>query len=256
MAYSLVTGATAGIGNAFARHLAADGHNLVLVARNEERLRTVADELHATHGVRCDIISADLAERAGVERVAEWIRDSDEPISYLVNNAGFGLKSSFLNSEIADQENQLNVLCTAVLVLSHAAGRRMRDAQAGAIINVSSVAGFTSLGTYAAAKSWVTTFSEALSQEMYGTGVHVMSLCPGFVKTEFHERAKLHMEHLPQWAWLDADRLVTTALADLRKGVVVSIPDIKYKALAAAAVHVPRPWVRRLSSKTRERRDQ
>lgn len=256
MVYSLVTGATAGIGNAFARHLARDGHNLVLVARNEDRLRSVADDIRKQHDVRCEVISADLADRGGVERVAEWITTSDETISHLVNNAGFGLKSSFLDSDIQDQEDQLNVLCTAVMVLSHAAGRRMRSAKAGAIVNVSSVAGFTSMGTYAAAKSWVTTFSEALHQEMYGTGVRVMSLCPGFVKTEFHQRAQLHMKHLPDWAWLDADELVTAAMTDLRKGRVVSIPDAKYKALAAAATHIPRPLVRRLSGKTREHRDQ
>lgn len=256
MAYSLVTGATAGIGNAFARRLAADGHNLVLVARDEVRLRSVARDLESQFSVQVDVLVADLSTRDGVERVSTWIKDSAETISVLVNNAGFGIKSTFLDSDLQTQEDQLHVLCTAVLVLSHAAGRRMRDSAAGVIINVSSVASFTALGTYAAAKSWVTTFSEAIDRELFGTGVRVMALCPGFVRTEFHERAKLHMNRLPQWAWLDADKLVDTALADLRKGVVVSVPDVKYKTLVAAATYLPRPLVRGLSGRVRKERDQ
>lgn len=255
MGTALVTGGTAGIGYAFADGLAAQGSDLVLVARDAARLGDVAAQLTARHGVHVEVLVADLGVRDELERVAERLRDTDRPVDLLVNNAGFGLRRSFVASDVDEQEHMLDVLCRAVLVTSHAAARAMAARGTGAIVNVSSVAGFAAMGTYSAAKAWVTTFSEALATELADTGVRVTALCPGFVRTEFHQRARLDMSGLPDGLWLDADRLVRDCLADVRRGRVVSVPSKRYKVASVAARHAPRHLVRRVSGSVRARRD-
>lgn len=254
MATALVTGATAGIGAAFARHLAGRGHDLVLVARNRERLDDLAGELRERHGVRCESLPADLSDRRQLDEVARRLAEPSAPVDLLVNNAGFGLNRPFLTSDVADQERLLDVLCRAVLVLSHAGAGAMVTRGHGAVVNVSSVAGFTAAGTYAAAKAWTTTFSEALAAELAGTGVTCTALCPGFVRTEFHDRAGMDMSALPSWAWLDADRLVAQCLADVRRGRPVSVPSPTYKVAAWGARHAPRPLIRAVSAEVLRRR--
>ena len=255
MSTALVTGATAGIGLAFAEELARRGHDLVLVARDEPRLQAVAERLRGERRVQVEVVSADLASRADVELVAARIGDPNRPIDVLVNNAGFGLRGSFLDNPVADEERMLDVLCRAVLVLSHAAGRAMRDRGEGSIVNVSSVPGFVAMGTYSAAKSWVTVFSEVLAGDLAGSGVSVVALCPGFTRTEFHARAEMDMSRLPDWLWLDAERLVADCLDDLARGAVVSVPGRPYKVLVGALSVLPRRLVRRASAAmARERR--
>ncbi|MGZ4601062.1 MAG: SDR family NAD(P)-dependent oxidoreductase [Oryzihumus sp.] len=254
MATALVTGATAGIGLAFCRELAERGHDLVLVARDRARLENVSDELEAKYQVHCEILAADLSDRLQVQKVAERLAEPGRPVDLLVNNAGFGLSRSFLQGDVADEERALDVLCRAVMVLSHAAALAMRDRGRGAIINVSSVAGFVAMGSYSAAKAWVTTFSEALANELDGTGVTVTALCPGFTHTEFHQRASLDMSRLPKVMWLEADRLVRDCLDDVKAGKVISVPGLQYKLIAALTRTLPRGLVRRASGGVASRR--
>ncbi|GAB2700170.1 SDR family oxidoreductase [Thalassiella azotivora] len=250
-----MTGASAGIGLAFCRRLASEGHDLVLVARDAQRLERIARDLREEHGVDVEVLPADLADRDDVQRVAERAGDPGRPVDLLVNNAGFGLRHAFLAGDVEDQERMLDVLCRAVLVVTHAATRAMVERGHGAVVTVSSVAGFATMGTYSAAKAWATTFTEALAGELRGTGVTATALCPGFVRTEFHERAAMDMSALPQRMWLDADDLVRDCLDDVRRGRVVSVPSWRYRFVTAVSRHAPRPLVRQVSWGLRKRRD-
>jgi short-subunit dehydrogenase len=237
MPTALVTGATAGIGHAFAVHLARRGHDLVLVARDGARLDDVAASLRDEHGVQVETLVADLVEPARLARVEERLRDVSHPVDLLVNNAGFGLKKRFLDNPVEDEVAMLDVLVTAVLRLSHAALGPMRARGSGGIINVSSVAAFLPRGSYAAAKAWVNSFSEWAANEYRKDGITVMSLCPGFTKTEFHER--MSVKRGDGFMWLDVDFLVERALDDFDKGRVYSIPGAQYKAVAALTRLIP-----------------
>ena len=247
MTTALVTGASAGLGAQFATQLAARGDDLVLVARDAERLAALAASLRQTCGVGVEVLAADLADRDHVQRVADRLSRPDAPVDLLVNNAGFGLATGFVDGDLAQEERALDVMCRAVLVLCHAAGRAMSARGGGAILNVSSVAGFAATGTYSAAKAWVTTFSQGLAVELAPRGVTVTALCPGFTHTEFHDRAHLSMSRLPAAAWLDADDVVETALADLRRGRTVSVPGAHYKALVGLLHVLPARLVTRAS---------
>lgn len=254
MSTALVTGGTSGIGLEFARQLAERGHGIVLVARDRARLENVSDELTRAYGVPTEILVADLGDRAQLAKVADRLGDPRRPVDLLVNNAGFALRTSFLRGDLADEEALLDVLCRAVLVLSHAGARAMKERGRGGIINVSSVASFVSMGSYSAAKAWVTVFSEGLAVELTGTGVSVTVLCPGFTHTEFHKRASLSMSRLPKILWLDAPRLVRDCLDDAAKGKVVSVPGAPYKVLVGALRLMPRSLARTVSGGVGRRR--
>ncbi len=236
---ALVTGATSGIGLAFARRFSADGCRLVLVARDAARLGEVAEELRGRHGTDSEILPADLCDREQLERVAARLRDGTRPVDILVNNAGFGLAAPFLRGPLADEERMLDVLVRAVLVLTRAAAPGMVSRRRGSIITVSSVAGFLPGGTYSAAKAWATAFTTSLAGQLAGTGVTATALCPGFVRTGFQERAKIDVSYLPGWAWLDADRLVDSCLADVRRGRSLSVPSLRYKSFVFLLRHIP-----------------
>ena len=248
MGTALVTGGTSGIGLTFAETLAARGHDLCLVARDEERLREVADRLQQER-VDVEMIVADLSNRADLARVEERLRDRDQPVEILVNNAGFGVPQRFVGGDLEAEQQMLDVLVTAVMRLTHAAVPGMVDRGTGAIINVSSVASWITGGTYSASKSWVTVFSESLSIELAGTGVHVVAVCPGFTHTEFHQRAGMQMQSLPEWMWLDAQDVVDTALSDVRRGRPISVAGPQYKVLSLAAQYLPRPLVRAVGAR-------
>lgn len=244
MGTALVTGASAGLGLEFAWQLATARHDLVLVARDEERLRRLAAQLEAAAGVHAEVLPADLADREQVERVAERLRQQERPVGLLVNNAGLGLNQRFVGGDLAREEAALDVMVRAVLVLSHAAAGSMVERGRGAIVNVASVAALLASGTYSAHKAWVRSFTEGLAVELKGTGVTATALCPGFTRTEFHERGRIDMSAYPDLAWLNAEDVVAAALADVRRGVVISTPSLRYRAVSAAARIAPRSAIR------------
>lgn len=254
MSTALVTGATSGLGLSFARRLAVEGHDVVLVARGIERLEQVASELRNTCGRDVQTLAADLTDREQLQRVADRLADEEHPVDLLVNNAGFALGRGFTASEVGDEERLLDIHCRAVLVLSHAAARAMRQRRQGTIVNLSSVAGFATMGTYSAAKAWVTAFSEGLALEMAPYGVRVTAVCPGFVHTEFHGRAAIDMSAMPSVGWLEADDVIDEALADVARGRVISVPSKRFKAVAFGCRHLPRPLVRTISGRLQGRR--
>lgn len=246
MSTALITGATSGIGLAFARTLASRGHDIILVARNQERLDLVAAELRG-HRVQVEVIAADLADRSQLAVVEDRLRA--QPVEILVNNAGFGVLQSFSTGDLDAEQQMLDVLVTAVMRLTHAALPGMIARGSGAVLNISSVAGWITGGTYSAAKAWVTVFSESLATELAGTGVHVTAVCPGFTHTEFHQRASMEIDGIPEWMWLDTQEVVDRALRDVRKGRPISVAGSQYKALSLAAQYLPRPLVRVLGNR-------
>ena len=249
---ALVTGPTAGIGRSFAHQLARQGHDLVLVARDRDRLESEATELRSSYGVQVEVLPADLTDRAELAAVEARLADRARPVDLLVNNAGFGLKKRFLDNTVDEEQAMLDVLVTAVMRLSHAALGPMSERGSGGIINVSSVASFLPRGSYSAAKSWVNSFSEWAAQEYRDQGVTVTCLCPGFTKTEFHQRMDVGRDSAPDFLWLDADELVATALKDHAKGKVWSIPGAQYKVIATAARIVPTGVLQRFQSMGRK----
>ncbi|MFF9348104.1 SDR family NAD(P)-dependent oxidoreductase [Streptomyces sp. NPDC014734] len=250
MTTALITGATAGIGAAFARRLAADGHNLVLVARDTERLREQATELHDRHGIEAEVLTADLSTDEGIASVEERLADGRHPVDLLVNNAGFGNKGRYLEVPMADELSMLKVHCEAVLRLTSAAVPGMRERGRGGVVNVASVAAFVPRGTYGASKAWVVQFTQGAAKDLAGSGVRLMALCPGFVRTEFHQRAGMGTGSIPGWMWLDADKLVSAALTDLARGKSLSVPDPRYKALMGVVKLTPRGLLGGVASTT------
>jgi len=248
MATVLITGASAGLGLEFAWQLATARHDLVLVARDTERLERLASQLHAAAGVHVEVLTADLAVRADVERVAERLRATKNPIALLVNNAGFALHQPIVGGDLEKHERALEVMIRAVFVLSHAAAGQMTERGRGAILNVASIAALFTSGAYSAHKAWVRSFTESLAVELAGTGVTATVLCPGFVHTEFHERGNVDMSSYPEVVWLNADSVVAAALADVRRGVVISTPSLRYRAVAGVMRLLPRAAVRAIGS--------
>jgi uncharacterized protein len=249
MTTSLITGATAGLGAAFARRLAHEGHTLVLVARNEERLKESARVLQEEHGVQVEVLAADLALDEGIAAVEARLADRSAPVDVLINNAGFGNRGGFLDASIDDELRMLKVHCEAVLRLTTAASEAMRERGRGWIVNVASVAAFLPRGTYGASKAWVVSFTEGAARELAGSGVRLMALCPGFVRTEFHQRARMGTAGIPDWMWLDADRVVAAAVRDLAVGKVISVPDPRYKTVVTFTKLVPRSLFGALSAR-------
>ncbi|MDO5084394.1 SDR family oxidoreductase [Arachnia propionica] len=250
MARALITGATAGIGNAFARELAARGYDLVLVARDLERLDAIAAEFQQVHGVEVEVLQADLSVRDQVLAVAARLEDTEHPVDLFINNAGFGLHSSLLDpSQLELHERALDVMCLAMLILGGAAGRAMKARGQGRIINVASTSGAIFTGNYSAIKAWARTWSTGLALELSGTGVTVTALLPGWVRTEFHQRAGIKAHNLPGIVWIDVDQLVRECLADAAKGRVESVPTLKWKIALFIADHGPRGFIRWFSRK-------
>jgi len=253
MATALITGATAGIGASYANLLAKEGFDLILVARDLPRLNKVAKELSKRFGVKAQCIKADLTKPSQLVRVEKRVADSKKPIDVLVNNAGFGIKDSFTVSNLDKEQELLDVLVTAPMRLTHAVLPVMIKRNTGIIVNVSSVASFIAGGTYSAAKSYLTVFSESLHTELRGTNVKISALCPGFTRTEFHARGRMKMTALPKFMWLDSDKLVSKSWKYAKANRVICIPGWQYKILSAIARNAPRPIVRKVGMNVRKK---
>jgi short-subunit dehydrogenase len=252
---ALVTGATSGIGAAFARRYAQEGHDLALVARDVDRLERTAADLRAAHGVTVEVLPADLTTDEGLDAVVARLTRPERPVDVVVNNAGLSLNTPFLRSTVEAETRLLRLNINAVMRLTLAALPPMVERRGGAVINVSSVAGFGTASmpgsTYPATKAWVTNFTESVALSVKRFDVRVMALCPGYVRTEFHQRAGVNTSKLPGWLWLDADELVRDAVRDLRRGKIVSVPDWKYKVAVFAMRHLPRALIQRATRDTR-----
>ncbi len=253
MTTALVTGATAGIGESFTRLLAAKGFDLVLVARDKKRLQERANSLSKKYSVEVEVLPADLSVPAQLAKVEKRLSNPKKPIEVLINNAGFGIKDSFLASNLADEIQLMDVLAKAPMQLMHAVLPQMLSRDSGTIINVSSVASFIAGGTYSAAKSYLTVHTESLHTELSKTKINISALCPGFTHTEFHQRGNMKMSGLPNFMWLEADRVVADSWQAALAGRVICIPGWQYKTLSTIARFGPRPLVRKLGIKVRAR---
>lgn len=255
MGTALITGATSGLGEEFAWQLAAGGHNVVLVARREAELRALADKIHWVAGVDTEIIVADLALRDDLMRVTARLdaggEESDSslpPVGLLVNNAGFALGQSFLTNTLEDEEYALDVMVRAVMILAHHAARSMVYRGRGAILNVASMAAVTGMGVYGAHKAWVKAFTEALAQDLHGTGVTATEVSPGPVPTNFHQRTGMDYSSTPRWAWTSVEQVVEEALAAVRRGAQHVTPGVQYKIAAGAVRLAPRKLVQKFTN--------
>jgi short-subunit dehydrogenase len=247
MAWALVTGASVGLGAEFARQIAAGGTSVVLVSRDAGALGVVAREVEAL-GVEAEVLAADLSRRPDVARVTRRILDAERPVDLLVNNAGFGFRHGFLESSEAELDDSLEVMVRAVMVLSRSAAETMVSRGGGTIINVSSIAAILATGTYAAHKAWVSAFTEGLASELRGTGVTATAVCPGLVRTQFHERAALDFSAYPSVVWLDSRAVVRAALRAARRGRVIVTPGARYGLTMSIARVLPRRWIRRAAN--------
>jgi short-subunit dehydrogenase len=241
---ALITGASAGLGMEFSRQLAEQGHDLVLVARDGQRLEAVANELENNYSITAEVLVADLTDDAGVAAVVGRLSDTERPVGVLVNNAGTGLLRNFEENDILEEKRHLKLHAETAMELTHAALQGMLARGSGRIINVASIAAFLPRGTYSAAKAWLLSFSQWANLAYAERGVKVTAVCPGLTHTEFHERMGMDKSVAPSWTWLEADRVVREGLADNLRGKAVSIPSKRYKALAVAARVLPGRLVR------------
>jgi short-subunit dehydrogenase len=239
---ALITGPTSGIGAGYARRYASDGYDLVLVARDVDRLTQLAGGLKS-EGASTEILPADLADPDGRSKVADRLAAG---VQVLVNTAGFATSGEFWTADPALLQKHLDVNVTAVMQLTRATLPPMLDAGAGTVINIASVAGMVPGrgSTDSASKAWVISFTESLAEGLRGTGVSVHAVCPGFVHTEFHARAGIDKPKAPSFLWLEVDGVVSESLADIARGKLIIIPSIQYKAIVTAERLIPRNLLR------------
>lgn len=244
---TLVTGASTGIGAAFARRLARDGYDLIIVARSRERLEKLAAALRVEHGGEVEVLPADLTDAPELRIVEKVVADAD--LDLLVNNAGFGTAGTFAQLDVAKEDEEIRLNVIALMRLTRAALPGMIARRRGSIINVSSMAAFQPApynATYAATKAFVNSFTEALYEELRGTGVAVQALCPGFTRTEFQQRAGVDVSDIPSFAWMTADAVVDAALAALGAGTLICIPGRANRAVMTLTSAIPRSVTRRI----------
>ncbi len=253
---ALITGASSGIGETFARHLARQGHDLVLVARRRDRLERLASELSESHGVAAEIIQADLSKDADLSVVEERLRSGE--IDLLVNSAGFGSVGEFGDASLERELGQLDVNVRALMRLTHAALASMTGRRRGGIVNVASTAAFQpipNMGTYAATKAFVLHFSEAVHEEAKRHGVTVTCLCPGPVRTEFQRVSGVDDGRVPSMVWTSPDKVVDSALAALRSKRAVAVPGAFNRLAAMSVRFTPRFLTRRIAGSMFKRTD-
>jgi short-subunit dehydrogenase len=258
---AVITGASAGLGVAFARRLAADGHDLLLVARRLDRLQSVAADLEKSHGIRAEPFAVDLTNDAELALVEDRVRQSSN-LEVLVNNAGFGTLGRFFEVDVAGQDAMHRLHVIATMRLTHAALLNMVPRRSGAIINVSSVAAFAKGAgsvSYCATKAWMNAFTEGLYTELKSAGspVRVQALCPGYTITEFHDTLGFDRKLIPKRWWMSADDVVSAAMAGLARNRVIVIPGWRYRLLVAALQAMPGSLQRKIGeiSGRRAKRD-
>ncbi len=223
---AVITGASSGLGESFARRLASDGYNLILVARRQKKLEAIAQELEAAHGINVTIIVADLIDENDVNRLADQLSTVDNLVM-LINNAGFGSRGNFIDVPARSHHDMIDVHVTAPVILTHAVLPKMIAQGRGAIINVSSTSAFYrghDRVNYGATKLYLNAFSESLQIELEGSGVRVQALCPGFMYSGFHEQ--FGRPSTPSFVWLETDDVVDTSLKALNKKTVVVVPGL------------------------------
>lgn len=252
MPTTLVTGASAGLGSAFARRLAANRHRLVLVARDEQRLTELAAVLQDRHGTPDDgkheVLTADLTSPGGLAAVEARLRERSEPVDMLVNNAGVGSTGSFWTADLDVLNTQFQLGITAVFRLTRAALEGMTERASGAVLNVASFGALMpgrNGAAYTAAKSYVLSLSAEVAAELAGTGVSVMAVCPGWTRTELHQRSGSECPAPTSGWWLDADEVVEQALSDLARGRRRSVAGRRYRMALAATEALPRMFTSR-----------
>ncbi len=245
---ALITGASSGIGEALARRLSANGVELVLVARRQDRLDALAAELDTP----AEVLTADLADRSQLDAVVQRLEASESPVDLLVNNAGFGAVGDFLEIDSQAEAGMLGVNVSAVHTLCRAAGTSMAARGSGAILNVSSIAGFAPnprSATYGATKAFVTSLSESLHLELGPQGVVVTCVCPGLTKTEFHDQAGYLPDGVPVRSWQTADQVAQAALEGLAAAKALVVPGGQNKAAVLASKVAPQSLVRRAAAR-------
>ncbi len=249
---AVVTGASAGIGKTYCERLAARGHDLLLVARDASRLQALKQELEQRYGVSAEVFPADLTIDTDISLLAETLARSPN-LALLVNNAGFGTRDTLADASPARQEAMLQLHAMAPMRLTQAALPVLLKRKRGAIVNVSSVAAFVFSANnvnYCATKAYLTVFSEGLAAELAGTGVRVQALCPGFTRSEFHQRMGVDAREIPGWMWLPAAKVVETSLAALERGwPVVCVPGLRYKLIVFLLRFTPRWLIGRVTGR-------
>ncbi len=246
---ALVTGASSGIGRAFAVALARAGTDVVMVARRRERLETLATELRAAHGTDAEVLVADLAAEDGLRDVEQRVADDDRPVDVLVNNAGFGTSGPFVALPRDRELEQIRVNVVAPVRLTHAALPGMLDRGRGGIVNVSSIAAVQPLprwATYGATKAYLTSFSQAVHEEVRGRGVTVLALMPGFTRTEFQDQSGSGTYGLPGFVWMSAEAVARSGLLALARGRATHVPGVGYRTFAAVSRVMPWAFARRV----------
>jgi uncharacterized protein len=247
---ALITGASAGIGSAFAAQLAARGNDVVLVARDRARLETLASDLATRHGVATEVLTADLTDSAQLASVEARLADRDRFVDVLVNNAGYGTNGHFagLDRDVEDREIGLNVV--ALVRLTHAALGPMIERGRGAVLNVGSIAGYQPTpgnATYGATKAFVSSFTQSVHEEVRGSGVHVTLVCPGFTRTEFQEHAGIDSSKVPGFLWQSAEEVAAGALTALDHDRAVYVPGTLNRMTAAVVSVLPDALTRRVA---------
>ena len=246
---ALVTGASSGIGEAFARELATRRTDLVLVARSADKLERLAAELHERHGVAVDVLAADLMTDAGCQAVCDRLGASEQPVDLLVNNAGIGASGAFGDIPRSREVQLVQLNVSALVQLAHAAVTAMKPRRRGGVVNVSSLTGFQPYpfgATYGASKAFVNSFSKALHTELAGHGVKVLALCPGFTRTSFQRSAGIARTPIPEWLWLQPHEVARAGLSALQMGRAVRVVGGAFRAWALLTKIIPEAPLRRV----------
>lgn len=246
---ALVTGASSGIGRAFAVALAARGLDVVAVARRKDRLDDLAEEVAVSPGGSIEVLAADLADRSELVEVEARLTDPSRPVDVLVNAAGFGRQGRFATLSVEDEERQVQVNVVAILRLTRAALPGMIDRGTGALVNVSSIAGHQPIplwATYSACKSFLTTMTRAVEDELKGTGVKALLVLPGFTTSEFHDHTGFERSLIPAPAWMQPDQVVAASLRALERGRAEVVPGLHFRALALSSRLSPWAVTRRV----------